>query len=79
MTYRLTPLKVNEGFYTELGWNHDLVYIVPIFFYRILGLLFLYKGEINMVSVKLRNDVKEFENGTTPYEIVKGFGGGFFK
>ena len=32
-----------------------------------------------MVSVKLRNDVKEFENGTTPYEIVKGFGGGFFK
>jgi threonyl-tRNA synthetase len=79
MTYRLTPLKVNEGFYTELGWNHDLVYIVPIFFYRILGLLFLYKGEINMVSVKLRNDVKKFENGTTPYEIVKGFGGGFFK
>ena len=79
MTYRLTPLKVNEGFYTELGWNHDLVYIVPIFFYRILGLLFLYKGEINVVSVKLRNDVKKFENGTTPYEIVKGFGGGFFK
>ena len=79
MTYRITPLKVNEGFYTELGWNHDLVYIVPIFFYRILGLLFLYKGEINLVSVKLRNDVKEFENGTTPYEIVKGFGGGFFK
>lgn len=32
-----------------------------------------------MVSVKLRNDIKEFENGTTPYEIVKGFGGGFFK
>ena len=32
-----------------------------------------------MVSVKLRNDVKEFENGTTPYEIVKGFGGGFCK
>ena len=32
-----------------------------------------------MVSVKLRNDFKEFENGTTPYEIVKGFGGGFFK
>ncbi|MDD6644794.1 MAG: threonine--tRNA ligase [Oscillospiraceae bacterium] len=32
-----------------------------------------------MVSVKLRNDTKEFENGTTPYEIVKGFGGGFFK
>ena len=32
-----------------------------------------------MVSVKLRNDVKKFENGTTPYEIVKGFGGGFFK
>lgn len=32
-----------------------------------------------MVSVKLRNDVKEFENGATPYEIVKGFGGGFFK
>lgn len=79
MTYRLTPLKVNEGFYTELGWNHDLVYIVPIFFIEYWGFYFLYKGEINMVSVKLRNDVKEFENGTTPYEIVKGFGGGFFK
>ena len=32
-----------------------------------------------MVSVALRNDTKEFENGTTPYEIVKSFGGGFFK
>lgn len=32
-----------------------------------------------MINVELKNDSRSFENGITPYEIVKGFGGGFYK
>ena len=51
----------------------------PNILLRNIGTFYIQKGELKMVKVTLRNDTKEFEKGTTPYEIVKSFGGGFFK
>ncbi len=31
------------------------------------------------MKISLRGDVREFENGMTPFDIAKSFGGGFFK